>query len=69
MNSIYNYLGYEYRPWDDVEPDNIKTFHECYKNGQRVKMPEEFYCHSPYDTMTFEQFVGHVQTVEVFVQG
>jgi hypothetical protein len=69
MNSIYNYLGYEYRPWDDVEPDNIKTLHECYKNGQRVNMPEAFYCHSQYYTMTFEQFVGHVQTVEVFVQG
>ena len=69
MNSIYSYLGYEYRPWDDVEEDNIKTFHECYKYGMRVKMPREFYNHSPYDTMTFEQFVGHVQTVEVFVQG
>jgi hypothetical protein len=69
MNSLYSYLGYEYRPWDDVEEDNIKTHHECYKGGQRVKMPREFYNHSPYDIMTFDQFVGHVQTVEVFVQG
>ena len=69
MNSIYSYLGYEYRPWDDVEEDNIKTYHECYKYGQRVSMPEAFYCHSPYDTMTFEEFVQHIQTVEVFVQG
>lgn len=69
MNSIYSYLGYEYRPWDDVEEDNIKTYHECYKHGQRVKMPDAFYCHSPYNAMTFEEFVGHVQTVEVFVQG
>jgi hypothetical protein len=69
MNSIYNYLGYEYRPWDDVEEDNIKTFHECYKDGVRIKMPREFYNHSPYDIMSFEEFVKHVQTVEVFVQG
>ena len=69
MNSIYSYLCYEYRPWDYVEEDNIKTFHECYKHGVRVNMPREFYNHSPYETMTFEQFVAHVQTVEVFVQG
>ena len=69
MDTIYSYLGYEYRVWDDVEEDNIKTFHECYKNGQRVKMPREFYNHSPYSLMMFEEFVGHVQTVEVFVQG
>lgn len=69
MQSLYSYLGYEYRPWDDVEEDNIKTYHECYKNGIRVKMPSEFYNHSPYDIMSFAEFVGHVQTVEVFAQG
>ena len=69
MDTVYSYLGYEYRPWDDVEEDNIKTFHECYKNGQRVRMPREFYNHSPYSLMTFEEFVGHIQTVEVFIQG
>jgi len=69
MKSLYSYLGYEYRPWDDVEEDNIKTFHECYKDGQRIKMPCDFYNHSPYDTMSYEQFVKHVQSVEVFVQG
>jgi hypothetical protein len=69
MDTMYSYLGYEYRPWDDVEEDNIKTFHECYKDGQRVRMPREFYNHSPYSLMTFEEFVGHIQTVEVFIQG
>ena len=69
MDTVYSYLGYEYRPWDDVEEDNIKTYHECYKNGQRVRMPREFYNHSPYSLMTFEEFVGHIQTVEVFIQG
>jgi hypothetical protein len=69
MQSLYSYLGYEYRPWDDVEEDNIKTYHECYKNGIRVKMPREFYNHSPYKTMTFAEFVQQIQTVEVFAQG
>lgn len=69
MYSVHSYLGYEYRPWDDVEEDNIKTFHECYKNGVRINMPREFYNHSPYSQMTFEEFVKHVQTVEVFIQG
>jgi uncharacterized protein YacL (UPF0231 family) len=69
MRGIYSYLGYEYSPWDDVEEDNIKTYHECYKNGVRVKMPSEFYNHSPYSFVEFEEFVKYVQTVEVFVQG
>ena len=69
MNSLYSYLGYEYRPWDDVEEDNIKTFHECYKHGMRISMPDAFYNHSPYTLITFEEFVGYVQTVEVFIQG
>jgi len=69
MQPHYVYNGYEYRPWDDVEPDNIKTFHECYKDGKRIRMPREFYNHSPYSLMTRDEFVKHVQTVEVFVQG
>ena len=69
MNSLYSYLGYEYRPSEDVEEDNIKIFHECYKHGQRVNMPSEFYNHSPYSLLTFEEFVKCIQTVEVFVQG
>jgi len=66
---LYNYLGYEYCPWDDVEEDNIKTFHECYKDGRRIKMPEAFYCHTPYDLVPFEKFVEYVHTLEVFAQG
>lgn len=69
MDAKYSYLGYEYRPWDDVEEDNIKTYHECYKAGQRVSMPEAFYCTSPYEYVSFEDFVKYVQTVEVFIQG
>ena len=69
MKGIYSYLDYEYCPWDDVEEDNIKTFHEVYKGGKRIRMPREFYNHSPYSLMSFDEFVQHVQTVEVFAQG
>jgi hypothetical protein len=69
MKGIYSYLGYEYCPWDDVEEDNIKTFHEVYKNGKRIRMPREFYNHSPYSIMSRDEFVQHVQTIEVFAQG
>jgi hypothetical protein len=69
VKGIYSYLDYEYCPWDDVEEDNIKTFHEVYKGGKRIRMPREFYNHSPYSLMSFDEFVQHVQTVEVFAQG
>jgi hypothetical protein len=32
-------------------------------------MPYEFYNHSPYRTMSYADFVKHVQSIEVFVQG
>lgn len=66
---MYNYLGYEYRPWDDVEEDNIKTYHECYKDGRRIKMTYDFYNHGPYNRMSMSTFQYHVQQIEVFVQG
>jgi len=69
MRNFYIYLGYEYRPYEDVEEDNIKIFHECYKGGKRVDMPQEFYNHSPYDYMPAVEFVKYIQSIEVFVQG
>ena len=69
MKGLYSYLGYEYCPWDDVEEDNIKIFHEVYKDGKRINMPRDFYNHSPYSYMDCDEFVQHVQNIEVFVQG
>lgn len=66
---LYNYLGYEYRIYEDVEIDNIKIFHYCYKDGKEVSMPREFYNYTPYDTMSPAEFVKHIQTLEVFAQG
>lgn len=68
MNRHFAYLGFEYRTWDEIEEDNIKTFHECWKDGKQIKMPREFYNHSPYSLITFDEFVAFVQRVEVFVQ-
>lgn len=63
------YLGYQYRPWEDVEEDNIKIFHECYKDGKRITMPREFYNFSPYQRMDMAMFSHYVQQIEVFIQG
>jgi hypothetical protein len=52
----YAYMGYEYRTYDDVEDDNIKTFHLCFKDGLEVKLPYEFYNHSPYSLVEVDTF-------------
>jgi uncharacterized protein YacL (UPF0231 family) len=69
QDTHYAYKGFEYRTWDDVEEDNIKTFHECWKDGKRIKMPYAFYNHSPYSLVEREDFVKFVNTLEVFIQG
>jgi uncharacterized protein YacL (UPF0231 family) len=67
----YEYKGFEYRTWDDREEDNIKTFHECWKDGKEVKMPYAFYNTSPYSFVEREDFVAFVQQIELteFVKG
>ena len=67
----YEYKGFEYRTWDEREEDNIKTFHECWKDGKEVKMSREFYNTSPYDLVEYEDFVAFVQQIELteFVKG
>jgi uncharacterized protein YacL (UPF0231 family) len=67
----YTYKGFEYRIWEDVEEDNIKIFHECWKDGQQVKMPDAFYNHSPYSLVSLDEFVAFVQQIELveFVRG
>jgi uncharacterized protein YacL (UPF0231 family) len=64
----YKYKGFEYRTFDDVEEDNIKTFHYCYKDGKEIKMSYEFYNTSPYELVAVEDFKKFVDTLEVFIQ-
>jgi len=70
----YEINGFQYRTWDDVEDDNIKTFHYCYRrrpeDGQliEIRMPGEFYNHSPYSLITPDEFRGFLATLEVFIQ-
>ena len=52
----YEYKGYQYRTYDDVEDDNIKTFHFCFKDGQEVFLCDEFYQTSPYRKVHPEDF-------------
>ena len=67
----YVYNGFEYRIYDDIEEDNIKTFHYCYKDKKEVKMPYEFYNHSPYSLVPVEEFKRYVDMIALveFVRG
>ena len=50
VNQPYTYKGWTYTPWDDVEEDNIKKWHDFkHKDGGTVTC--DF---SPYRTMTEE---------------
>ena len=58
----YSYKGYEYRIWQDFEDDNVKMFHQCWRNGQEVNLGQEFYNHSPYRPVpksVFERLVDN----------
>ena len=57
----YSYKGFQYRTWDDVEPDNIKTFHECYKDGTEVQLCRAFANSSPYRLVKREDFIRYVE--------
>lgn len=56
----YEYKGYEYRTYDDIEEDNIKTFHLCFKDGKEVSLARAFYNTSPYRLVAVEDFVQFV---------
>ena len=60
-NTEYEYRGYEYRVWEDIEEDNIKMFHECYKDGKRVELCREFENTSPYRYVKKEDFIRYVE--------
>jgi len=64
----YTVDGFSYYAIEDREEDNIKLFHECYKDGRRVVMPTAFYNESPYRLITPDAFKKYLQTIEVFVQ-
>ena len=65
----YTYNGFQYRTWDDVEEDNIKTFHYCYRRRAEdghlieVAMPQEFYNTSPYDMVSIDDFMRYVDQI------
>lgn len=52
----YTIDGYQYRTYLEVEDDNQKLFHFCFKDGQQVEMALEFNNHSPYSRVTPNDF-------------
>lgn len=56
----FEYLGYQYRTYRDVEEDNIKLFHLCFKDGKEVSINREFYNTSPYRRVRPEDFKRYI---------
>ena len=48
----YTIDGYQYRTYLEVEDDNQKLFHFCFKNGVQVDMLN----HSPYSKVSRDEF-------------
>ena len=57
----YEYRGYQYRTYDDVEDDNIKTWHLCYKDGKEVSLNRAFHNTSPYRLVSREDFERYIE--------
>ena len=65
----YNLRGYEYRTYLDIEEDNQKLFHYCFKEGRRITMPAEFDNYTPYEKIKSYEFEDFINELEVFIQG
>ena len=68
-NLEYALRGYQYRTYLDIEDDNMKYFHYCFKDGVSVKMPAEFDNYTPYAKVKPAEFADFVNSLEVFIQG
>ena len=64
----YSIDGFEYWTYTEYEEDNKKMFHGCIRNGVEIKMPEEFFQHSPYRLVPIEDFTRYVTSLEVWIQ-
>lgn len=62
----YEINGFQYRTYLDIEEDNQKIFHYCYKDGKEVTMPREFKNMGPYSYITPDEFRNFM--LEAFVQ-
>jgi len=50
---VHSYKGYEYRPWEEIEEDNRKTFHDVHVEGDDHIRSLPL---SPYGHPSFEYF-------------
>ena len=62
----FEFNGYQYRTYLEVEDDNQKLFHFCYLNGQYVQMEPSFYNHTPYERMTRDEFMCHLHMAGLY---
>ena len=60
----FEFNGHQYRTYLEVEDDNQKLFHLCFKDGQQVQMPYAFTNHSPYSKVSKEEFLGYIRGLE-----
>jgi hypothetical protein len=56
----YDFNGYQYRTYLEVEDDNQKLFHFCFLNGRQVELTSEFNNHSPYSKVTPDEFMCYL---------
>ena len=61
-NSLFEYKGYHYCPWDDIEPnENCKTFHDVYVTSGTELKYFTFVPMTPYvreiDKQTFKRWI------------
>ena len=59
----WEYKGFKYQPWEDVEPDNRKWFHDVYYDGKEVDMPGWFRNISPYRQVNEDEFKQAVDEI------
>ena len=59
----WKYKGFEYRPWEDLEEDNRKIFHDVYYKDEQVNMPGWFSNISPYRQAKEEEFKQAVDEI------
>jgi hypothetical protein len=59
----FEFNGYQYRTYLEVEDDNQKLFHFCFLNGRQVDIPLN---HSPYSKITPDEFMCYLHEAGLY---
>ena len=60
-NANWEYKGYIYQPWQDYEPDNVKTYHAVIDSQYGVDLGRDIPC-SPYTLVSEEAFKAWIDS-------